>query len=144
MPIQQITPYLHFGGDADAAIKHYEATLGAKVGDIMHFGDVPEHSFGPEAKDLIMHTTMQLGAATLMLSDVPPGFALTRGDNVQVTVEFDDVDEMTRSFTGLAEGGEVNMALHDAFWGAKFGMLTDKFGVRWLFTCPLTQSAQGH
>ena len=30
------------------------------------------------------------------------------------------------------------MAIHDAFWGAKFGMLTDAFGVRWMFNC------QGH
>jgi len=23
------------------------------------------------------------------------------------------------------------------FWGAKFGALTDAYGVRWMFNCPL-------
>ena len=25
------------------------------------------------------------------------------------------------------------MPLQDTFWGAKFGMLTDKFGINWMF-----------
>ena len=25
------------------------------------------------------------------------------------------------------------MPLQDAFWGARFGMLTDQFGVNWMF-----------
>ena len=25
------------------------------------------------------------------------------------------------------------MALHNSFWGARFGMLTDRFGIRWMF-----------
>ena len=27
------------------------------------------------------------------------------------------------------------MSSGDTFWGAKFGMLTDAFGVRWMFNC---------
>jgi len=27
------------------------------------------------------------------------------------------------------------MPLQDTFWGAKFGMLTDAFGLRWMFNC---------
>ncbi len=25
------------------------------------------------------------------------------------------------------------MQLQDAFWGARFGMLTDQFGINWMF-----------
>jgi PhnB protein len=27
--------------------------------------------------------------------------------------------------------------LTDAFWGAKFGSLADKFGIHWMFNCEL-------
>jgi len=27
------------------------------------------------------------------------------------------------------------MALNDTFWGARFGMLVDKFGVPWMLNC---------
>ena len=33
----------------------------------------------------------------------------------------------------LAEGGKITMPLEDTFWGAYFGMLTDKFGMHWMF-----------
>jgi PhnB protein len=136
MPVRDITPYLHFDGHAAAAIEHYEAQLGAEIDDLLRFGDMKEHPFGPEANERIMHALLRVGGARLMLSDLPPGQPLTRGDDVQVTLEFDDVEELTRSFEGLAEGGEVTMALHDAFWGAKFGILTDKYGVCWKLVGP--------
>jgi PhnB protein len=27
--------------------------------------------------------------------------------------------------------------VQDTFWGARFGMITDKFGVSWMFNCEL-------
>ena len=27
------------------------------------------------------------------------------------------------------------MPLQEQFWGATFGMLTDKFGIHWMFNC---------
>jgi PhnB protein len=34
-----------------------------------------------------------------------------------------------------AHGGRIELPLQDMFWGAKFGMLTDAFGVSWMFNC---------
>ena len=31
----------------------------------------------------------------------------------------------------------VEAAPSDTFWGARFGMLTDKLGVHWMFNCEL-------
>ncbi|HUF49173.1 MAG TPA: VOC family protein [Vicinamibacterales bacterium] len=39
------------------------------------------------------------------------------------------------TFAAMAEGGSVTMPLHDTFWGGRFGMLTDAFGIRWMFSC---------
>ncbi len=35
-------------------------------------------------------------------------------------------------YDALSEGGEVLMPLADMFWGAYFGELIDRFGVKWL------------
>ncbi|RYD78984.1 MAG: hypothetical protein EOP53_10310, partial [Sphingobacteriales bacterium] len=32
-------------------------------------------------------------------------------------------------------GGKETMPLQETFWGATFGMLTDKFGVHWMINC---------
>jgi len=50
-------------------------------------------------------------------------------------VELDDSAETDRVFARLAEGGEVTMPIAQQFWGARFGMLTDKFGIQWMFNC---------
>lgn len=61
---------------------------------------------------------------------------LMRYGDVQVALAFDDRREAARCFEALASGGKVAMGLHDAFWGETFGMLTDRFGIGWMFTAP--------
>ena len=34
---------------------------------------------------------------------------------------------------------KVTQPLQDTCWGARFGMLTDRFGVQWMFICMLTR-----
>lgn len=37
-----------------------------------------------------------------------------------------------RLFTGLADGGNVQMPLGKTFFASKFGMVADRFGVPWM------------
>jgi PhnB protein len=136
MAITQLNPYLNFDGTAAKAIELYERVLGAKVeGQVQRFGDMPGAK--PEGKDRVMHAELRLGpGCVLMISDGPPGFPYTPEGNAHVSVQCDDAAAMTRQFDGLAAGGKVTMPLQDTFWGAKFGMLTDPYGVRWMFNCP--------
>jgi PhnB protein len=69
-----------------------------------------------------------------MLSDSVPGNGVKPGGNGQVSLQFTDPAEMARRFDALAAGGTITMPLQDTFWG-KFGMLTDAFGVDWMFNC---------
>jgi len=41
---------------------------------------------------------------------------------------------MEEVFNKLAAGGKVTMPLQKQFWGAKFGMLVDKFGTGWMLS----------
>jgi PhnB protein len=44
----------------------------------------------------------------------------------------DDAGEGKRVFDALAEGGTVTMPFQKTFWGADFGMLTDRYGIDWM------------
>ena len=35
-------------------------------------------------------------------------------------------------FIGLSAGGDAFMPMKATFWGAYFGMFTDKFGIHWM------------
>jgi PhnB protein len=52
-----------------------------------------------------------------------------------LTLEPDTRAETDRLFNALSDGAKVDMPLQDMFWGAYFGSLTDKFGIRWMFNC---------
>jgi PhnB protein len=133
MAIKQLNPYLNFDGTAGDAIQLYERALGAKTEHVQHFGDTPGVPVAPEHKKRVIHALLRLGQGTLMISDTQPGMPFTAEGNVHVCLDFDDGADMTAKFEALATGGKVTMPLQDTFWGAKFGMLTDAYGIRWMF-----------
>ena len=130
--MKSIVPYLLFNGNCREAITFYHAAIGGDL-HIMPFGDAPGCT--PDQKDLVMHTKLSNGNCIIMASDGRPGTPVTAGDNFSVSIDHDSREEQTRIFNALATGGNVTMPLQDMFWGAHFGMLTDKFGIMWMFNC---------
>jgi PhnB protein len=132
-----INPYLIFNGTAEQAVRLYERALGAKTEALSRFGDVPNEHITESEKNRVMHAQLRIGEGVLMISDTMPDSAHTIGANVEVCLQYDkdQLAEMAAQFDALAQGGEVRMPLQDTFWGARFGMLTDSVGVRWMFNC---------
>lgn len=82
-----------------------------------------------------MHSTLVFGDNVIMVSDSMRGQALSGNGNVHLSIDIEDTSQMEAIFNKLSQGGKVTMPLQDAFWGARFGMLTDKFGINWMFNC---------
>ena len=135
MAITMLTPYLVFDGTAAQAIALYEKALGARTERLMHAGDIPGEKVPEAAKHRIVHAFLRVGDAALMVMDGHGDKPVAKDTNVIVSLTSTDLAETTRAFDALAQGGQVTMPLHDAFWGAKFGMLTDAFGIRWMLSC---------
>jgi PhnB protein len=137
MPINKLNPYLNFNGNAEQAIKLYETALGAKTEAIMRFGDVADIKAAPADKNRVMHALLHIGAGVVMISDTMPNAPASASENgnTHVALHFDDANEMARRFEALSAGGKITFPLHDTFWGAKFGMLRDAFGIQWMFNC---------
>ena len=129
-----VSPYLFFAGNAADAIDHYAAALGAEVSMVMRFRDAPEPM--PEGSlpngydDKVMHATLRLGDQLFYVSD---GDGSQRpGDGVALSVSVDEAAEAKTIFEALSDGGEVTMPLQNTFWSPLYGMLRDRFGVRWM------------
>lgn len=129
----KIFPYLIYAGNAEEAINFYVETLDAKIEFINRFGEAPMPSTD-EQKNKVLHSRFTVGESLLMASDGQPGETYA-GDNISLSIDFSDVDEMKLKFGKLAEGGKITMPVEDTFWGATFGMLIDKYGIHWMFNC---------
>lgn len=130
--MQAIVPYLNFNGNAAEALAFYSKALEGGVLFQQSFGESPMDA-PPEMKDKIMHATFQAGELSFMVSDCMPGQAVVPGTNVSLSLNFSDLESIEKAFAALSEGAAITMPLQDTFWGARFGMLTDKFGFHWMF-----------
>ena len=131
--MKQILPYLNFDGTCREAMEFYKKCLGAEL-YLLPFSEAPG-DFPKDAKDGIMHATLTKGIPLFMASDAMPGTSVQPGNNVSMTIQLDDPEETERLFTAFGENGKVTMSLQETFWAASFGMLTDQFGIQWLFNC---------
>jgi PhnB protein len=128
--------HLGFQGKCDEAFSFYEKVFGTKRDMTMKYGEAPaEMSVPPEAKNLILHTSMPVGSIMLMGADAPPGRGKPMG-GFEISIEDKDEATVKRLFDSLSEGGSVVMPLQKTFWSPLFGMCTDKFGVSWMLTLP--------
>lgn len=102
----------------------------------MRFKDAPQDVMCvPEnAQNLIMHATLEFKDCLFMLSDTIDETKYVQGSNFSMSINVDEIKEATSIFNSLVEGGQTIMPFNDAFWGGKFGMLIDKFGVQWMLS----------
>ena len=133
----QLSPYLTFNGQCEAAFKFYERSLSGKIEAMMtHEGTPAESQVPADWRKKILHARLVVGEQALMGSDRPPdGYEKPRGFSVSIDVK--TPAEAERVFLALAEGGTVQMQLQETFWAARFGMLIDRFGTPWMINCNL-------
>ena len=70
-----------------------------------------------------------------MMSDDPRPGPAEEGGNIGLAIGVDDPEQATTMFDNLAKQGSVLMPLQKTYWAEAFGMLTDKFGVKWMINC---------
>ncbi|MCB0721420.1 MAG: VOC family protein [Ignavibacteriae bacterium] len=128
----KIIPYLTFNGNCEEAMNFYKDALDGEIEAMMNFEGAPME-VPEDYKSKVMHSTLKAGDLTLMASDSMPGQPFTAGNNISLSLNFDNEDDQKKTFDNLSAGGNVTMPLQDTFWGAKFGMCTDKFGINWMF-----------
>jgi len=132
--INQIEPYLFFGGCCEEALEFYRTALGAHVEMMMRFRESPEPmppgSIPAGFENKVMHASFRIGGSRLMASDGNAEGAKFEGFSLSIAVPSEA--EADRIFAALAQGGKVGTPLAKTFWAPKFGMLTDRFGVGWM------------
>lgn len=134
-----VKPYIAFKGNCEEAIEFYKDRLGAEVLFMQRYGDSPMAGKGPD--DKIMHTSIKIGDSVVMACDnvFEDQNPTTVGNNISLTIGSNDPAAADTMFEKLSDGGSVTMPMQETFWAARFGMLTDKFGVNWMFNCEKPQ-----
>ena len=114
-----IVPYLNFNGNAKEALDFYTNALNGKVVQSSTFGEA-NMAQDESMKDKILHAVFESGDLKFMVSDCPPGVNVSSGNQVSLSLNFNDLDSIEKTFAALSEGGKITMPIQDTFWGARF------------------------
>ncbi len=109
--------------DAAAAIEFYKKAFGATVVGRMD---------GPDGK--VMHAELKIGDSMLMLGEENAEWGMksplsTGGPTGSLHIYVPDADKAFQK--ALDAGATIKYPLEDAFWGDRYGKVTDPFGHEW-------------
>jgi PhnB protein len=131
-----VNPYLTFNGNCEEAFNFYKSVFGGDFDYLGRFKDMPSENPIPEEQgEKIMHVTLKISDETVLMgSDTSPEFGQVSdfGNNISLSINASTEEDAERLFNNLSEGGRITMPLEKTFWGALFGMFTDKFGINWM------------
>ncbi len=136
-----LSTYLTFDGNCREAFEFYRSVFGGEYQVFTTFGEGPEGlPIAQGQEDQVMHVALPVGNSVLMGSDSTTfGPPLEIGNNFSISVEAESREQAETLHAALSEGGAVTMPMEDQFWGAYFGMCTDRFGINWMLVYELPQ-----
>lgn len=122
-----VRPFLMFEGKAEEALKFYVSLFpGSELRSIKRYG--PGEA-GPEGT--IFLATFTVAGQEVMCSDsfVKHEFGFT--PSFSLFVQCGSVDELTRLYAALSEGGATLMPPGEYGFSRRFAWVNDRFGVSW-------------
>ena len=132
--MRQINAYLNFSGNCREALSFYKDCLGGELSLQTVEGSPMEAGCPGAMKHQILHGSLTKNGLILMGSDMVGTEGLIQGNNISLSLSCSSEKEINQFFSSLSVGGKIIELLKLQFWGAMFGVLTDKFGIRWMLT----------
>ncbi len=131
-----LAPYLFFNGNCEEALLFYKHCFEGEINVLNRYEDAPMQ-IPDNYRHKVMHAELRFENNRIQACDIHPAEKWINGTDFSLSIGVDEVFVLDKVFNKLAEGGNITMPLQDTFWGARFGMIKDKFGVKWMFSCDL-------
>ena len=135
-----INPYLIFNGNCEEAFLFYKSVFGGEFPYMGRFSEMPPSDdpncppVPTEEANRIMHVSLPITDGILLYgsdSTSQNGDVIV-GNNFSISINAESKEEADKLFYGLSAGGNIVMPMNKTFWGAYFGMFTDKFSINWM------------
>lgn len=131
----KIIAYMVLDGNCEEALNFYKEVLNGEIFFLQRYKDAVGMEVAEEDKEKILHAQITFGENKLYFSDSGADQPVQFGNNISLTLQFENGEEQKRVFDMLAKEGQILMPLEEQFWGSKFGSVIDKFGFYWGLDC---------
>jgi PhnB protein len=140
----RVNTYLNFQGQTEEAFTFYAKIFGTQVTMLSRYSDMPAAAPGelPDAeRGLVLHAELPIIAGhVLMATDMlrSMGQEARVGNNTTLCLDVDSREEADHVYGALSEGGSEGSPMADMPWGAYWGVILDRYGIRWMVNHTLT------
>jgi PhnB protein len=136
----RVSIYVNTMGRTEEQFAFYGSVFGTEPFGLMRMSDIPpsgdQPPLPPDEQNAVMHVEVEILAGTVLMgTDVlaSMGHELIVGNNVSINLEPDTLEEAERLFERLSDGATDVVPLTRMFWGDHWGVLLDRYGIRWMF-----------
>ncbi len=131
-----INPHINFNGNAEAAFAFYQSVFGGTFSKVIRFKDIASSDFqvGDKEANHIMHIALPIGNGGVLIGNDVPEFMGRVNENEnrsKIFIVAESKEEALRLFSGLSEGGMVEVPMDNNSSGPYFAMFRDKYGIEW-------------
>ena len=130
----KLVPYINFYGKTREALDFYKQAFGGGELNIMSMEESPMADQLPaDQRDHVMHSEFNIGDVCFMATDMHEDEKKHTSQMITLSLNCESEEEINRLFKNLSQGGKIETELKTEFWGGIFGLITDKYGIRWMF-----------
>lgn len=124
--IKKLIPHIYLE-HCQSALDFYSQIFGGVIKNTQ-LADGIEMFKGHEGK--LIHAELHIhDSCILYFADI---FGeVEHGNHIWLSLDLETEDELRTVYNALSQDGNIKMELQDTFWGTKYGVVTDKFGLIW-------------
>src|SRR5689334_8750214 len=138
LAMARVNSYLNFQGQTEEAFRFYANVFGTEISMLIRYSDMPAAGQGELPADeqgLVMHAELPILAGHLLMATdmlASMGQQTRIGNNTTLCLDVDSRGEADKIYDALAEGGSEGSPMADMPWGAYWGVVLDRYGIRWM------------
>ena len=130
----KFTPCISFKGQCSQAIELYKEAFGAKVRELVRYGEADPKDFQckDEEKDFVFYSEIMIGRNRFSLGDDSLGiYDDGKSNKISFLIEFESDDALNTAYKVLSDGATILTPMSSTTYCTAYVVLEDKFGISW-------------
>ena len=126
----KVQSYLAFNGNCQEALNFYGELFNAKIENKTTYED-KKIDVPSSYRKKLQHAELKGKGVGFMAYDAAPDTPINSGNQVHMSVDFNDKHEAESVFNDLSKNGITHTGFGEKEWGF-YGRCTDEFGINWM------------
>jgi PhnB protein len=128
--MKNLIPYIIINDKCEEALNFYTVCLGGQITFLQKYSET-NYPVTENFKNKVAHAEFRADNIHFFASDGFEEQKANVGDNIAMSINFDNVEEQKATFEKMKVGGSVTMDYSETSANSTLATLIDKYGIHW-------------